>query len=310
MYIAGIDGGATKTHCIIGDENGIILSEGESSCSNYQLVGIEYAKSSILNSLNEALKNMNISLDQLDFVYLGLSGADLESDFKVLNKMCGELLGNVHFKMVNDCWIGLRAGIPENYGIVTVCGTGTNTAGRTKDGREVILRSMSYELGNWGGGTDILRDALHFAFRSEEGTGRKTSLEKMLPEVLGYSCLYDMVEPIRSGKYDPEKIYAVPPLVFGLASEGDAVCQDILVNMGHTIGEMASGVIKRLGMEKENIPVTLVGGLMKSSNPLILDEYTTTVHRTAPYARISSAKLEPAMGAFILGIEELAKKQL
>lgn len=302
MFIAAIDGGATKTHCIIGDEKGTILSQGISSCSNYQIVGAEYAKSSILESLKNAASKIGISADMVDFVLLGLAGADMESDFVVLNKICSEIL-KIPFKIVNDCWIGLRAGVPENYGVVTVLGTGTNTAGRTRDGKEAILRSMSYELGNRGGGTDILRDALHFAFRSEEGTGPKTQLEAKLPQVLGYKNLSDMVEPVRKGNADPEKIYAVPPLVFSLASEGDRVCQDILINMGHTIGEMASGVIKKLGMEREELPVTLVGGLLKGSCPLLLDEYTTTVHRTAPYAHIEPAKLEPAEGAYLLALD-------
>lgn len=67
----------------------------------------------------------------------------------------------------------------------------------------------------------------------------------MLPEVLGYSNLKDMIEPIRSGKYDASKMYKVPPLVFQLAAEGDMVCQDIFINIGRTMGQMAAAVIKK-----------------------------------------------------------------
>jgi N-acetylglucosamine kinase-like BadF-type ATPase len=303
MYIAGIDGGGTSTCCVIGDEKGNVLSEGTGAPSNYQVIGIDAARSSVWNSLSEAMVKINIDLGRLDYVYLGLAGADIEPDFKVLNEMCKQMLGNVPFKVVNDCWVGLRAGIPENYGIVTICGTGTNTAGRTRDGREVILRSMSYELGNRGGGIDVSRDALHHAYRSEEGTGPKTRLETVLPEILGFKSLADMVEPVRMGQADCARMYKIPPAVFELASEGDRVCQDILVSMGRTIGELATGVIKKLGLEKEEIPVTLVGGLTKGRNPLLVDEYITTVHRAAPYAHISISKLEPVMGAYLLGLE-------
>lgn len=305
VYLAGIDGGGTKTECVIGDERGNILSRGISTPSNYQVVGIEAAKFSIQNALNEALENIRITVDEIDYAYLGLAGADLKEDFEILNNICSEIFGKVPFKIVNDSWIGLRAGNDENWGIVTICGTGANTAGRTKDGRELILRGMSYELGNWGGGIDIAKDALYYAFRSEEGTGLKTALEDELPKVLGFKYMKDIVKIIRDKKYDMEKINIIPELVFELASRGDCVCQRILIDMGHALGEMAGGVIKKLGMEKIEVPVTLVGSVFKGRNPLLIDEYTTTVHRVAPLAKISKSKREPVIGAYYLALDNL-----
>lgn len=307
MYIIGIDGGGTKTSCLIGDTKGNILSEGLSSSSNYQTVGIDYAKASILACLYEAMKKINIKLSDIGFIFLGLSGADLEVDFKILSEMCCEIFGPVPFKIVNDCWIGFRAGIKENFGIVTICGTGANTAGRGKDGKEYILRSLTYQLGNRGGGIDIAMDALHYAYRSEEGTGLKTYLETAIPESIGYKDLHDMIDPLRKDLIEVDKVQVITQLVFKLATEGDRVCQNILINMGHTLGEMASGVIKKLNLCQENFPITLIGGVFKGNNPLLVDEYTTTVHRAAPYARIEIAKLTPATGAYLLGLEEIKK---
>lgn len=52
--------------------------------------------------------------------------------------------------------------------------------------------------------------------------------------------------------------------------------------------------------------VTLVGGVFQSNCPLLIDEYTTTVHRTAPFARIEIAKQKPAVGAYYLALEGMA----
>lgn len=305
-YIAGVDGGASKTHCVIGDTQGNILSEGFSFGSNYQICGVETAKASIEEALKNAAAKLNIEASCIKYTVLGLAGADMESDFKALNEVCSSFLKPGSYKILNDTWVGLRAGIAENYGIVTICGTGGACSGRNSAGLEVTLRNLSYEAGNRGGASDIIKMALHYAFRSEEGTGRKTAIEDGFLKLFEIKSMEELVIMQRSMQVDPSKIYYIPILVSELANEGDAVCQDILINVGHEMAEIADGVIRRLGMCSQVFKVTLVGGVFQSSCPLLIDEYTTTVHRTAPFARIEIAKQKPAVGAYYLALEGMA----
>lgn len=303
-YIAGVDGGASKTHCVIGDGEGHILSEGSSSCSSYHVVGADAAKKAVEQAIDEAAGTLGIKKEDISFTVLGMASADLKSDFEVLYGAFGDLLPRGRFKILNDTWIGLRAGIPENWGVVSVCGTGGACAGRNKQGEEVRLLNLSYELGNCGGGADIARMALHYAFRSFEKTGPPTALEREIPKVTGYNGLEDIIQTALTMDISPEDIYGIPVLVGKLACEGDAVCQDIFVHIGHEMGEIAAGVIKRLGMERARFDVTLIGSVFKSDCPLLFDEYTAAIHRTAPFANVSVAKEPPAYGAYYLAREE------
>ncbi len=304
IYIAGIDGGATKTHCVIGDTEGNVLSEGLSSSSSYHAVGLDKAKEAIKNALLNAAEKIGISEKDLGFTLLGLASADLPSDFEALEEICGRILPRGKYRIINDTWVGLRAGLSENWGIVTNCGTGGSFAGRNKDGEEVLLRNLSYEIGNRGGGADIAVMALHYAFRSNEGTGRKTALEREIPRLAGLKSLDDIVKTALSMNIAPEDIYGIPVLVGKLACEDDAVCQDIFIHIGHEMGEIAGGVAKRLRMDRQRFKVTLTGSVFKSECPLLLDEYTTTLHRAAPYADITVSKQLPAMGAYWLACDE------
>lgn len=308
IYIAGIDGGASKTHCMIGDADGNVLAEGFSAGSNHQAVGLEKAGEAIQSALAEASGKLGVKERDIRFTVLGLAGADLEPDFAALNEVCGRILPPGSYQVINDTWIGLRAGIPENWGIVTNCGTGGSCAGRNKDGEEVRLRNLSFELGNFGGGVDIAKMALHHAFRSEEKSGSTTALEQEIPKVAGVNSLDELISNVLSMNFDPEVFYAVPILVGELACLGDKVSQDILIKVGHEMGEIAGGVARRLHMEDQRFKVTLVGSVFKSECPVLIDEYTTTLHRAAPYAQIGLASQPSAMGAFSLACEAYRRK--
>lgn len=299
-YFAGVDGGGTKTLCVIGDQDGNILARGNSTASNHQVIGPEAAKLAIRSSMNQAAESLGISLEDISYTVFGLAGADLEQDFAILNPVCNDIIKSNRFKVMNDSWIGLRAGVPENWGIVTVCGTGSSCSGRNRAGMEATLRNLTYETGNYGGGYGMIREALHYAFRSEEGTGLKTALETELPALFGKDDLAGLLEPVILMELDVAKAYHVPVSIGRLASVGDAVCQNILLTTGRTLGEIASGIVRKLGMEQERFKISLVGGVFKSENPLLIDEYTTTVHRTAPHAQIVVCDCEPAIGAYLL----------
>lgn len=304
IYIAGVDGGASKTHCVIGDDGGHILTEAFSSGSSYHSIGLDASLQAVKSALDEAAGALGIRREDISYTVLGMASADLESDFDVLNGAFRNILPDGRFSVLNDTWIGLRAGIPDNWGVVSICGTGGACAGRNKSGDEVRLLNLDYELGNCGGGADIARMALHYAFRSYEQTGPKTALEQEIPSVTGHKSLEDIIETMMTVDVNPEDIYGIPVLVGALACAGDAVCQDIFIHIGHEMGEIAAGVIKRLGMQGGRFEVTLIGSVFKSDCPLLLDEYTTTVHRAAPYASISVAKEPPAFGAYYLACKQ------
>ena len=299
-YIAGVDGGASKTHCVIGGTRGNILSEGFSGGSNYQVSGREAAGAAIKDAVSKAAAKLNIDITDIKYTVLGLAGADMKIDYQILNEVCSSFLKPGSFKILNDTWIGLRAGIAENYGIVTICGSGAACSGRNSAGQEVTLRNLNYEAGNIGGGEHIARMALHYAFRSEEGTGRKTAVQNEIMKLFEIKTMEELIVMLRSMKVEPSKIYHIPILVSRLANEGDEVCQDILIHIGHEMGEIAGGVIRRLGMCSQAFKVTLIGGVFQSNCQLLMDEYTTTVHRTAPFAHIGVAGQKPAVGAYLL----------
>lgn len=306
--LLGVDGGGTKTHCVVASRAGALLGEGRAPSSLYEIVGREAARAAIELAVSRALAAAAVGLAEIDYAVLGLSGADTPADLAVLDPLCRSILPEVPLRVVNDGWIGLRAAVAENWGVAVVCGTGAGVCGRSRDGREVVLRNKGYELGNRGGGGDLVRDALHAAFRAEEGTAPATLLEREIPRLVGLATMAEMTGPLAAGELATTLLAELPKLVFALASRGDAACQRMLIAMGRFLGEVAGGVARRLGLDEADLPVALVGSLFKGENPLLVDELTTNLHRFAPRARIVRSAEPPVMGALLLARDEVGRR--
>lgn len=297
MYVLGIDAGGTKTHCVIADENENILAEGLAGASQHQLFGIRQTEKNLQLAVSAALKEADLTLQDLSYAVLGMSGADGEDDLALLNPAAEKVLPGVPFRVVHDAWIGMYSALKEPFGVVSICGTGAGHAGCNRQGDELTLRNLDYRLGNYGGGGDLVEKALHYAFRSDEGTYEKSALEAAVPPIFGVSTMEDVCRLLKQNPLSDKERYQLPITVFQLANSGDSVCRMLIQDLGHEEGLYAAAVIRRLHMENEQVPVVLIGSLFHSDDPLLLDPFMEAVRTAAPAAYPVLPTRKPVTGA-------------
>lgn len=297
MYVLGIDAGGTKTHCVIADENENILAEGLAGASQHQLFGIRQTEENLQLAVSAALKEAGLTLQDLSYAVLGMSGADGEDDLALLNPAAEKVLPGVPFRVVHDAWIGMYSALKEPFGVVSICGTGAGHAGCNRQGDELTLRNLDYRLGNYGGGGDLVEKALHYAFRSDEGTYEKSALEAAVPPIFGVSTMEDVCRLLKQNPLSDKERYQLPITVFQLANSGDSVCRMLIQDLGHEEGLYAAAVIRRLHMENEQVPVVLIGSLFHSDDPLLLDPFMEAVRTAAPAAYPVLPTRKPVTGA-------------
>lgn len=226
-----------------------------------------------------------------------MSGADGEDDLALLNPAAEKVLPGVPFRVVHDAWIGMYSALKEPFGVVSICGTGAGHAGRNRQGDELTLRNLDYRLGNYGGGGDLVEKALHYAFRSDEGTYERSALEVAVPPIFGVSTMEDVCRLLRQNPLSDKERYQLPITVFQLANSGDSVCRMLIHDLGHEEGLYAAAVIRRLHMENEQVPVVLIGSLFHSGDPLLLDPFMEAVRTAAPAAYPVLPTRKPVTGA-------------
>ena len=154
--------------------------------TNYQITGLDMAMEHLGAAVSSALEAAKLSLTDISQAVFGMAGADFPIDFENLKKGISGLYPDLRAEIVNDTWVGFRAGTALPYGGVVISGSGANYAAAAPDGRKVTGRGMGYEWGSEGGAGSLIRQAVHHAFRSHDGTGPKTGLEEAVISLLGF----------------------------------------------------------------------------------------------------------------------------
>jgi len=291
---------------VISDEQGAVMADVSGGCTNHQMTGREETRRILAELYAQAKKQSEVADREIALVYAGLAGADLESDFVLLGEVMKEVFGETKAVLVNDTWPILRSGTPGNWGAAVICGTGSNAAVIHPTGEKRILRALGYVLGGAGGGAEMAMTALHWAFRADEKTAEESALTKRLPVLLGQRDMAELMERMYPDfTLQDHELSKITPLIFELASEGDRICQNILLEAGTELGEMLGGLLKKTGMEEFEVPVVLGGSVMGGNNPLMRDQLRTTIHRFAPKAEFLFPQIAPVGGAVLLALEEL-----
>ena len=302
-YVLGIDGGASKTFALVADERGRLLGFGRGGPGNHQSVGLEAAMSAVEGAAREALTAAQVEPCQIAVVACGLAGADLPEDFAMLQPALEALKLGARVDLRNDTQVALRAGTHQPWGVVLICGTGFNAAGRAPDGRELVFPGLGWISGDWGGGASLAQEMIRLVMRAEDGRGAATRLTGMLLEALQQPSAYELMRALYHEQIARRSLLQHVPLIFRAAVEGDGPAQDLIARLGEELGVSAAAVIRRLQLERLPVEVVLGGSVFKGQGPFLTDAIQAAVHRTAPEAVLVRPPFEPVVGGVLLGLE-------
>lgn len=299
-YYLGIDGGGSKTEAIILNEEGKIVGFGRSGPGNYEVLGIENAKRNWLLAIEEARKFVgNISFEKACF---GLAGADFPEDYDMLKREVESLKIAKEIRIENDTAVALRAGAKDYWGIIIVMGAGTNGFGRRKDGKSFRFYGEGYIFGDWGGASSVIQEMLHFAFRSYDGRGEKTILEKIVLEFFSVNDFDELAKKLYYHNEEWHKALYLAPFLFKAIEEGDIVAKKIGERIVEETVKSVYALMKRLDLINEETPVVLAGSLYKGAE--WLKEYISAkIHIFAPKAKVEILRIPPVVGGGIIAWE-------
>jgi N-acetylglucosamine kinase-like BadF-type ATPase len=305
-FLIGIDGGATSTLAIVGDQRGHILGHGMAGPANHHIVGADASGQALKQAILKALQAAKVNLDQVGFLLFGLAGLDhpLDDD-RAYRQIIGSIGLDVSFEVVNDvviAWAGATLGSP---GVAVIAGTGCHAFGVNEQGERWKSSGWDYILGDEGSAYWIGLEGIRAAMRSHDGREGATAL---VDAMLKHYDLHDPVDMVRvayAKGFGKTEVAAFARSVSQCAHEGDQVAQRILIEAADEIACAVNTVIRKLDMQAHRFTVGLIGGVFRSGEPFF-PRFSDLVLKTAPHARIEFARLPPAVGALLYAFYELS----
>lgn len=301
QYYLGADVGATKTHVLVVDREGVVVGFGKSGPGNHETVGYEGLQKALSDATAQALAAANLDKDMISGSGFGVAGYDWPSEKEATDMAIRTLGLKSPVEIVNDTILGLMAGSMQGWGVAVVSGTGCNCRGWDKshkrEGRVVGRSSLA---GEWAGGTELMEKVVQALAYEWTQRGPHTELTNILIKYTGASSLADLLEGYFEEKYVLNASAA--NLVFQAAAEGDQVAQDIIRWAGCELGELAKAVIRQLEFETLEFEIVLVGGMFGGGS-LLIEPMRETIQAIAPGAQLRRLVAPPVVGAVLLGME-------
>jgi N-acetylglucosamine kinase-like BadF-type ATPase len=297
----GVDGGGSKTHCILCDGSGHLVGFGSSGASNWETVGLEGTQRAVSAALAEAAGRT--SVEQVEAAVFGLGGVDWPSDVDRLQPVLNRLGLTCPKQILNDSFIALRAGTDNGVGVVIVAGSGTTVAGCNRGGE--IYRTLGQGgplFDDFGSAPDVADRAVQVVARAFTGRGPETVLTQRLCEITGVADAAALLEGLSRGSIP---VPATASIVLEEAEAGDAAAREIVVDVGRALGRSAAIAIRTLHMEGESFEVVLAGGLFRSLTDLLRDAISDPVTQAAADAKLVRLVSPPVVGAGLLALELL-----
>jgi N-acetylglucosamine kinase-like BadF-type ATPase len=292
-YFLGIDGGGTKTTCMLGDSLSVIATETAGG-SNVVRHGEDKARAAIEQALRAASASSGVPLDQIVAVCAGVGGAAQNSTREQIRHILAELIPG-RILVVGDMVVAHEAALDGEIGIVVIAGTGSIAYGRNEGGKTARAGGWGYMISDEGSGHWIGVQAVAAITRAME-TNTSTALSK---QVLGLWHLKSLDDLILRANGSPSADFAgLFPAVLA-AEDDDSGARQILEEAGTQLAALAEGVYRRLWTDHERITVAMSGGVFQNSQTVrqaFCDAWESTGLK--PYIRLS--KKSAAEGALSL----------
>ena len=304
-YFLGLDGGGTKTDCVLVDGSGKTLARSTAGPSNPIRAGYAKAWFTLSDAADVVLEHQHIKAGDIRGIYAGIGGAGRD----VVARRIGTFLENAFpeaaVTVTTDLAITLQAAVGDGEGLVLIISTGSAAYGRGTGGETARAGGRGPWFSDEGSAFDIGRRALAAVVRAEENRGPKTELSERVLKWLGCSEWNRVLDWVVK---NPDDVFPrIFPLVSELGDKGDPICEAILSNAAESLTELVSSVLSRLNLDDCEIPIAKAGGAVGRSRffDAAIDE---GLNRIAPRAKLIPLAMKPAEAAAQLAIRSGRRK--
>lgn len=293
-YLLGLDGGGTKTDCVVSNEQGIVVGTGRAGPSNPVRCGFDAAFLSLSEAAAKALKEAKLPAAALTSVCAGLAGAGRRSVVRRTMDFLAQAFPGAQTHVATDYEIALEAAVGPALGVVLIAGTGSVAYGRNAEGATARAGGYGPWVGDEGSAFDIGRRAVGAVARTRDVSAPPTPLSKLILSALNCPDWDELTD--RSMKNPDDVFPRLFPVVAAAADAEDSAAKEILFTSAIGLANLAMIVVRKLNLGDQEFPLVKCGGVFGHSR--MLDSLLDSVLSSgAQRAEISRLEISPAVGA-------------
>jgi N-acetylglucosamine kinase-like BadF-type ATPase len=260
----GVDGGGTKTECILVDDSGQVIARRIAPGSNPSVAGTEQSRLIVIDALRGLLGEARTTHGEQPVTQTLLCMAGSRTFWK---EFAASLTGFGHVEAVDDSLPALELATHGDPGLVLHAGTGSFVAARAPDGSLHYAGGLGWRFGDAGSAYDIGRRTISRALLEVQGWAAESRLS---PAVRDHAQLPGDADATALTRFfyhhdEPNRVIgSLAPAVLRLATEGDLIALGIVVESAGELVSLATRVAVKLfpTVPLDSIPAGLSGPIL------------------------------------------------
>ena len=257
IFKLGVDGGATKTECILVDDSGAIVASQRAGGSNPSVIGPDEARRVVVDAILALLTQPAAAVPgrSISTTLLCMAGSRL-----FWRETAAGLSGLGRVVAVDDSLPVLELATRGGPGLVLHAGTGSFVAARAP--REAVPATeavpfgpthyaggLGWRFGDPGSGYDIGRRAIGRGLLELQGWMPESGIGRMLQACTGLKGANEIGRDLGQGRAANPKTAGLAPEVLRLAEEGNAAALGIVLESTGELLGLAQKVAAKLFTE-------------------------------------------------------------
>ena len=274
-FVIGIDGGGTKTECLLADENGVIVASSVGGSTNLNVIKSTLLSQTLELLLSQLREQAANPYSEVTHIFAGISGVGNENNKSEIMRSLTELVSEtVQVEVYSDPINALYSGTFGEPGIVQISGTGSITYGINTDHKHERVGGWGYLFGDEGSGYDIGKQGIIASLKAFDGRGQETILLDMLYEHFHVKDGHELIHEIYTSPMPKDKIAPISQIVLQAYKLDDTVAQKIVRNVAKELVSSTTTLHKKLFQENEQVKLVLCGGVFteKSIIPRLMEQ--------------------------------------
>lgn len=303
QYVAGWDGGGTKTAIQIRDLSGNIVHSGQAGALNYNSQSEEDLRYTIKTLVDE-MEQVVGTLKAFKSICISTAGV---SNGKAVEFISEELIKcgiKCVVSIVGDHESALYGALGKEEGIILISGTGSICFGKNSQGKAFRTGGWGHLIDDEGSGYAIGRDILSAAVRDYDKRSYGTILYDAVLEAIQGNTVKDIIQFTYKSTQSKKNIASLAPLLLPAIEKNDTQAKAICEKAVRELTSLVVVVAKELNLEKGDL--AFGGGILKHYKP-IYNKVKINLGRKMPYLKLKEALADSVTGATLMALDKAKK---